>query len=173
MRRRVPRIRLSRIQYNKIFLDICLNKQLLELLVRDKQKYLVKYIVHSRLLFDKFFLQRHFYYIILDSSKFLSFNIFNKCNTILKYFNNKNIRIYRGYKWKHIKVSPLSIGFKFGQFVTTRARFIFRSKTLKKKSKANKIHTFQKIKIKKIQLLKSSKTKKQRTLTKAGLSVSY
>lgn len=164
---------ISKLHYNKILLDVCLNQDLLNLLKLNKQKYMLPYILHSRLLFDKFFINKHFYYIILDASKFIAFNIFLKSNIILSYFRYSIVRIYRGFKWKSFYVNNLAIGFKFGNFCRTRGRFIFRSKTLKKKLKSKKINVLQTIKIKKIKLLKSSKTKRQRTISKSGLSISY
>jgi ribosomal protein S19 len=156
-----------------MLLDICLNRDLLTLLKADKQKNMISYLLHSRLLFDKFFINKHFYYIILDPSKFVSFNIYLKSNTVLSYFKYTLVRLYRGYKWKSFYITNLVTGFKFGNFCKTKSRFVFRSKTLKKKLKSKKINALQTIKIKKIKLLKASKTKKQRTISKSGLSISY
>jgi small subunit ribosomal protein S19 len=55
--------------------------------------------------------------------------------TIIPQFIGKKIFIYNGKDYHSISVSPEMVGHKFGEFVGTRKRAVYKKKSVKKKVK--------------------------------------
>ena len=54
--------------------------------------------------------------------------IFNKNLTILPEYNNHFVNIYNGKTFINIKIKEQMIGFKFGEFIYTRKKHIYKKK---------------------------------------------
>lgn len=79
------------------------------------------------------FILRYFYYVLLDQNKYIRYNIFSRSSTILRRLCGLLVRVYRGHMWRTLYITRWHVGYKFGEFSKTRAKAVFRSKTLKKK----------------------------------------
>lgn len=54
---------------------------------------------------------------------------------ILPFFEGKSIKIHNGKTYSELLIDKHMIGYKFGEFVPTRKRYIYKSKKKKKKKK--------------------------------------
>lgn len=108
------------------------------------------------------FITRYFYYILLDPNKYIRYNIFARSSTIIRRLCGLLIRVYRGHLWRTLFITRWHVGYKFGEFGKTRAKAVFRSKTLKKKKSTHKSSFLNTLRIDRLRLLKSGKVRKQR-----------
>ncbi len=69
---------------------------------------------------------------IKDSKKSLPIKIWSRSSTILPIFAGLRFMVYNGKDFSPIIVTPEMSGFKFGEFVPTRARSKFKKKKKKK-----------------------------------------
>lgn len=68
------------------------------------------------------------YIINLNKKKTL---IFSKSSIVPQYYFNKSVLIYKGLKFRFIKLSKYHVGYKFGEFIITRKPNIFIKKIKK------------------------------------------
>lgn len=54
--------------------------------------------------------------------------IYNKNLTILPEYKNQFVNIYNGKNFANIKINENMIGFKFGEFINTRKKHIYKKK---------------------------------------------
>lgn len=57
--------------------------------------------------------------------------IFSKSSVVPHYYYNKSVLIYKGLKFRYLKLSKYHVGYKFGEFVLTRKPNIFIKKIKK------------------------------------------
>lgn len=66
-----------------------------------------------------------------DKKKYKSY-ILTKNSKIIPQFLNKTFEIFNGKEFYEIEVNQDMIGHKFGEFVLTRKKFVFKKKSKKK-----------------------------------------
>ena len=54
--------------------------------------------------------------------------IYNKNLTILPEYKNQFVNVYNGKNFVNIKISENMVGFKFGEFINTRKKHIYKKK---------------------------------------------
>jgi small subunit ribosomal protein S19 len=59
----------------------------------------------------------------------------DRSSTILPQLVGKQISVYNGKEYHKIQISSSMVGHKFGEFVSTRKRAVYKKKAVKKKSK--------------------------------------
>jgi len=69
---------------------------------------------------------------ILNKSKKQHIYLITRNSEILPKFVGLTFKIHNGKTFKEVIVSDSMVGYKFGEFVFTRARFSFKKKKLKK-----------------------------------------
>nr|YP_003434237.1 ribosomal protein S19 [Chattonella marina]BAI70584.1 ribosomal protein S19 [Chattonella marina] len=57
--------------------------------------------------------------------------VFSRSSKILLHFLDKTFLVYNGHKFVHLLIKPEMIGHKFGEFVYTKKRVVFKSKKKK------------------------------------------
>jgi ribosomal protein S19 len=67
--------------------------------------------------------------------KFINKKIYNRSLTILNFFKNKVFFVYNGKIFISLKITKEMIGYKFGEFIFTKKKPIFKSKKDKKLKK--------------------------------------
>lgn len=65
--------------------------------------------------------------------KIIFTKIFDRSLIIIPFFEDKSFLVYNGKSFIQIKVTQEMIGKKFGEFVFTKKKPVFKSKKLKKK----------------------------------------
>mmetsp|Transcript_12316 Transcript_12316/g.25217 ORF Transcript_12316/g.25217 Transcript_12316/m.25217 type:complete len:91 (+) Transcript_12316:863-1135(+) len=62
------------------------------------------------------------------NKKFKLIQTQSRCSTILPIFCGKSFLIHNGKQYVSLKISNDMVGYKFGEFVPTRRRFIYKKK---------------------------------------------
>ena len=62
----------------------------------------------------------------------MSTSIVSRNSSIIPNFINKTFKVHSGKNFKEIKVTKEMLGHKFGEFLRTRAEFVFKKKKKKK-----------------------------------------
>lgn len=84
----------------------------------------------SRSKWKGFFIEKN--YLTIKQKKTKKIQIWSRSSTISESLLNKNVYIYNGKNFKRIKVNRAKVGYKFGEFASTR-------KTQKKSKNKNLI----------------------------------
>lgn len=58
---------------------------------------------------------------------------FSRSSTILHKFVGSSFKIHNGKTFVNLKITENMVGFKFGEFASTRKKFVFKKKKKKKK----------------------------------------
>lgn len=74
---------------------------------------------------------------LVENTNKYKIKIFHKKLTIIPEYVDKNVFVYNGIKFIFLKIKQEMIGYKFGEFIYTKKKNIFKKKNLKHESKSN------------------------------------
>jgi ribosomal protein S19 len=87
----------------------------------------------SRSKYKGFFINKD---LVKKTNKY-KIKVFNKKLTIIPEYVDKNAFVYNGINFIFLNIKKEMIGYKFGEFIYTKKKNIFKKKNIKHESKSN------------------------------------